>query len=128
MAAKNLSDEQLLARASHAGRNLSVLSILATLGAIAFWIVAFMGKAPLLAMILPALAITFIAAGYCVLTVAARRGNPASVGTVIVIMALQLTFVLVCAGIGATRTGTDVSSNMPNVRANEDEGQLQRHN
>lgn len=115
MAAKNLSDEQLLARATHAGRNLFVLSALATIGAMAFWVIAFMGKAPLLAMIFPALAITFIAAGYCVLTVAARRGNPASVGTVIVIMALQLTFVLICAGIGAARTGTDVSSNMPNV-------------
>jgi hypothetical protein len=91
------------------------LSILGTLAAIAFWVIAFVGKAVLAAMILPALAITFIAAGYCVLTVAARRGNPASVGTVIVIMALQLTFALICAGIGAARTGTDVSSNMPNV-------------
>lgn len=115
MAAKNLSDEQLLARASHAGRNLSVLSILATLVAIGFWVVAFTGKAPLLGMIFPALAITFIAAGYWVLTVAARRGNPSSVGTAIVIMALQLTFVLILAGIGAARTGTDVSSNFPNV-------------
>jgi hypothetical protein len=115
MAAKNLSDEQLLKRASHAGRNLAVLSILATLAAIAFWVVAFMAKVSPLGMILPALAITFVAAGYCVLTIAARRGNPASVGTVIVIMALQLTVSLIFAGIGAARTGTDVSNNMPNV-------------
>jgi hypothetical protein len=115
MAAKNLSDEQLLKRASHAGRNLTVLSTLGTLGAIALWVVTFMGKAPSLGMILPALAVTFVAAGYCVLTIAARRGNPASIGTVIVIMALQLTFTLIFAGIGAARTGTDVSSNMPNL-------------
>src|SRR5690242_21084505 len=115
MAAKNLSDDQLLARASHAGRNLCVLSVLATLVAIVLWVVPFMGKAPLLGMIFPALAITSIAAGYWVLAIAARRGNPASVGTVIVIMALQLTFVLIFVGIGSARTGTDVSSNFPNV-------------
>jgi len=115
MAAKNLSDEQLLARASHAGRNLAVLAILATLVAIALWVIPFMAKAPLPGMIFPALAVTSIAAGYWVLTIAARRGNPASVGIVIVIMALQLTFVLISAGIGAARTGTDVASNFPNV-------------
>jgi hypothetical protein len=115
MAAKNLSDEQLLARASHAGRNLCVLSVGTTLFAIALWVVPFLGKAPVLGMIFPALAITCIAAGYWVLTVAARRGDPASVGTVIVIMALQLTFVLIFAGIGAARTGTEVSANYRNV-------------
>lgn len=115
MAAKNLTDEQLLNRASHAGRNLTVLASLATLASIAFWAIAFMAKIPMMAGIFPALALTLVAAGYCMLALAARRGSPTSVGIVIVIVALQITFVLTIAGISAARAGGDFSSNTPSI-------------
>jgi len=79
----NAIDEKLLKRARHAGRNLSVLAILATFGAMAL-----------------------IAAGYWVLAVAARRGNPNAVGVVIVAMVLQICLALISSGVAAARTNS----------------------
>jgi hypothetical protein len=115
MGAGNLTDEQLLKRASQAGRNLAVLTILATLVALVLWALLFLGKgmAPLLSPL--AVAVTLLSAGYWSLAIAARRGNPTSVGIVLVIMVTQLLFVFVSAGVAAARTKTEVSTNLPGL-------------
>jgi len=111
MAAANLTDEQLLKRASHAGRNLTVLTALASLGALALWALAmFINKAPF-SMLLPAVALSLVAVGYWLLAVAAHRGNPQSVSIVLVLMLLQLVATFLLAGVAAARSGTDFSSN-----------------
>lgn len=50
--------------------------------------------------------ITLIAAGYWVLAVAARRGNPNAVGVVIVAMVLQMCLALVSSGVTAARSNS----------------------
>ncbi len=101
-----LTDEKLIKRASHAGRNLSVLAILASVGAIALVVVAVLAKdTALLLAAVSALSLVVIAAGYWFLAVAAKRGNPSSVGTVIVVMVLQLTLTLVSYGIAEAKSG-----------------------
>jgi hypothetical protein len=99
-------DEKLLKRARHAGRNLSVLAILATLGAIALIATALFAKGIHEVMAVLATTITLIAAGYWVLAVAARRGNPNAVGVVIVAMVLQICLALISAGLAAARTNS----------------------
>jgi hypothetical protein len=103
MGAGTLTDEQLLKRANHAGRNLAVLRTLAILGAAGMWAVVFSAKAALPIMAPAASALTLLAAGYWSLMIAALRGNPVSVGVVLVIMVIQLAVVLVGAGIAAAR-------------------------
>lgn len=112
MAVRNLSDERLLKRASHAGRNLAVLTTLATLGALVLWSLLFLmrGAPPWLA--LPALAVSLMAAGYWSLSIAGYRGNPASVGVTIVAMVLQLVLVFLFGGIAAARAHTEFSANV----------------
>lgn len=99
----NLDDQTLLKRASHAGRNLSVLAVLATL--VMLLIVGLSvsikdARAPMAPM---ALAIALIASAYWILMVAARRGNPASVGVVIVLMVVQLVLGLLVSSIIAAQ-------------------------
>jgi hypothetical protein len=116
MSAGNLSDEQLLKRAGHAGRNLSVLALLASVGAAALWAVVFLApQGPFFATV-PAIACSLIAAGYWILAVAGRRGNPQSLAVVMVILVLQLVLTLLSAGIAAARTGTDFSSSFNPIR------------
>jgi hypothetical protein len=115
MGAGNLTDEQLLKRAGNAGRKLGLLGILATLGAFMIWAVLLLGKGATAFMLPVALAVSSLAAGYWVLAVAARRGNPNSVGVVLVIMVLQLLIVFVTAGIAAARTNTPLASNLPGL-------------
>src|ERR1043165_8364783 len=102
----NAIDEKLLKRARHAGRNLSVLAILATFGAMVLIAVALFAKGIHGVMAVMAATITLIAAGYWVLAVAARRGNPNAVGVVIVAMVLQICLALIFSGIAAARTNT----------------------
>jgi hypothetical protein len=102
----NPIDEKLLKRALHAGRNLSVLAILATLGAIALIAVAVFAKGMHGVTAVLALTIILIAGGYWVLAVAARRGNPNAVGVVIVVMVLQICLALISSGIAAARTNS----------------------
>jgi hypothetical protein len=99
-------DEKLLKRARHAGRNLSVLAILATFGAIGLIAAAVFAKGIHGVMAVLATTITLIAAGYWVLAVAARRGNPNAVGVVIVAMVLQICLALVSSGVAAARTNS----------------------
>jgi hypothetical protein len=115
MAAGNLTDEQLLKRAGNASRNLGVLGVLTTLGALLIWAVLLLGKGATLYMSPLAVAVTSLAAGYWILSVAARRGNPNSIGVVLVIMVLQLLVVFVTAGIAAARTNTPLTSNLPGL-------------
>jgi len=115
MGAGNLTDEQLLKRAGNAARNLRVLGILATLGALMAGAILLVGKGATAYMWPVALAVTSLAAGYWTLAVAARRGNPNSVAVVLVIMVIQLVIVFVSAGIAAARTNTDLSSNLPGL-------------
>lgn len=102
----NAIDEKLLKRAQHAGRNLSVLAILATLGAIALIAAALFAKGIHGVMAVLATTITLIAAGYWLLALAARRGNPNAVGVVIVAMVLQICLALISSGVTAARTNT----------------------
>ncbi|MDB6057656.1 MAG: hypothetical protein JWO95_1500 [Verrucomicrobiales bacterium] len=57
-------------------------------------------------MAVMAVTISLIAAGYWLLAVAAKRGNPHAVGIVIVAMVLQICMVLIFAGVTAARTNT----------------------
>ena len=93
-------------RARYAGRNLSVLAILATFGAIALIVAALYAKGAHGVMAVLAATITLIAAGYWVLAVAARRGNPNAVGIVIVAMVLQICLALISSGLAAARTNS----------------------
>ena len=102
----NSIDEKLLKRARHAGRNLSVLAILATFGAMALIAAALFAKGIHGVMAVLAATITLIAAGYWVLAVAARRGNPNAVGVVIVAMVLQICLALIGSGVTAARTNS----------------------
>ena len=102
--ALNPGDEKLLKRAGHAGRNLLVLAVLATLGAVALVAAAVLAKGFHGVTSVLAATITLIAAGYWVLALAARRGNPNAVGVVIVAMVLQICLALVSSGIAAART------------------------
>src|SRR5688572_6665352 len=86
----NAIDAKLLKRARHAGRNLSVLAMLASFGAMALIAAALYAKGMHGVMTVLASTITLIAGGYWVLAVAARRGNPNAVGVVIVAMVLQI--------------------------------------
>ena len=99
----NASDEKLLKSAGHAGRNLSVLAILATVGAMALIAAALFAERMHGLMAVLATTILLIAAGYWVLALAARRGNPNAVGVVIVAMALQICLALISAGAAAAR-------------------------
>lgn len=102
----NVIDEKLLKRARHAGRNLSVLAILATLGATALIAAALCAKGIHGVMAVLATTISLIAAGYWVLAVAARRGNPNAVGVVIVTLVLQICLALISSGVAAARNNS----------------------
>src|SRR5882672_5344459 len=102
----NAIDETLLKRARYAGRNLLVLATLATLGAIALIAAAFFAKGMNGVMAVLAATISVLAAGYWVLAVAARRGNPNAVGVVIVAMVLQICLALISSGVTAARTNS----------------------
>lgn len=112
-----LTDDKLIKRATHAGRNLSVLAILASFGAIGLVVAAILAKEKALLMAIPAATLILITIGYWVLAVAAKRGNPSSVGSVIVVMILQFTLALVAYGITTARTdaGADAQVNMPGL-------------
>src|SRR4051794_38538573 len=97
----NAFDEELLKRARHAGRNLSVLAVMATLGAIALIAAAILAKGIHGPMAVLATTISLIAGGYWVLATAARRGNPNSVGIVIVTLVLQICLALISSGVAA---------------------------
>jgi hypothetical protein len=97
-------DEKLVKRARHAGRNLSVLAMLATFGAVALIAASLFAKGAQGVMAVFAATITLIAAGYWVLAVAARRGNPNAVGVVIVAMVVQICLSLIFSGIAAAQT------------------------
>lgn len=96
-------DQELLKRARNAGRNLAVLATLATLLAVGLLsAIIFSKDAPAVfaAMTLP---LALLAAGYWVLAVAARRGNPNAVGVVIVAAAIQMCLVWILAAVNAAR-------------------------
>ena len=85
-----LSDEKLVARATHAGRNLDALAAMASLLSAGLIGAVFFSKAQLPFLAWMAGAVALVAIGYWTLAVAAKRGNPASVGIVVVLMTLQL--------------------------------------
>jgi len=98
-----LSDEKLIKRANHAQRNLTVLAILVSVGTVFLFAMAFradVGKATPLR--LASAALLLICAGYWVLAKAAKRGNPNSVGIVIVLMALYVVIGFVSRAAGQT--------------------------
>ena len=110
----NLTDEVLIKRASHAGRNLSVLALLAsalTVVILALGVGLFTSpKAQAVrevqpAMLLLGFACVLVSIGYWTLAVAARRGNPTSVAIVMVLMVGQLVLGLVSSGIEAAGNG-----------------------
>jgi len=98
-----MDDQTLLKRASHAGRNLTVLAVLASLAMLLVIGLAVSIKDARSAMVPLAIAITLIASAYWILMVAARRGNPASVGVVIVLMIVQLVLGLLVSSIIAAQ-------------------------
>ena len=102
----NAGDEKLLKRAGQAGRNLLVLASLATLGTMGLVAAAILAKGFHGITSVLAATITLIAAGYWMLAVAARRGNPHAVGVVIVAMVLQICLALVSSGVTAARTNS----------------------
>src|ERR1051325_3567770 len=107
-----LTDETLLKRATHAGRNLRLLAMLASVGTLVLAGVTLFatGAPPVMAVL--TVTIALITAGYWVLAVAAARGNPNSVGIVVVLMALQITLSLVASGVVAARNETGFRPNV----------------
>ena len=109
-----LSDEKLVARATHAGRNLGALAAIVSLLSAGLIGAVFFSKAQLPFLVWMAGTVTLVAIGYWLLAVAAKRGNPASVGTVIVLMTLQLVLTLVFSAVAAAKkAGTETWSNTP---------------
>src|SRR5262249_43195405 len=107
----NLTDEKLLKRAGNAGRNLFALASLATVAAIGLGVLTFLVKeAPWVTGVMAAI-LALIAAGYWVLAVAARRGNPNAVGTVLVIAVVGFVLSLVSSGVASARKGTGFEPN-----------------
>ena len=99
-------DKKLLKRARYAGRNLSVLAVMATFGAMALIAAAVFAKGIQGVTAVLATTISLIAAGYWVLAMAARRGNPNAVGVVIVTLVLQICLALISSGVAAARTNS----------------------
>jgi hypothetical protein len=100
---QTLSDEQLLQRASYAGRSLIVLAILMTICTAAAVLVAILydagsesaaaqSDARLLSLFLRLLPVTvcLMAAGLWLLALAARRGNATAPGVVLLVLAFQM--------------------------------------
>jgi hypothetical protein len=106
----NLTDETLLKRAGHAGRNLFVLACLLTIAATALIVVAILAlnrdpsNEAVRSVFGMAGALTLMAVGYWFLTVAARRGNPAAVGVVMLAMTVQIVLGLLAAGVVAAQS------------------------
>jgi hypothetical protein len=99
----SLSDEQLLKRAGHAGRNLGALAALGTLLTVVLVVAAMVARdAWPQVLCLPAGACA-IAAGYWVLMVAAKRGEPVSVTVALILTALHLAVGGVMVGLIASR-------------------------
>lgn len=89
---QQMTDQELLQRAGHAGRNLIALAILGSL--FLLFIFAFVCLSPPSEVGMAGLMVLVIAAawpcGLWLLAIAARRGNPTAVGVVMAIMALQV--------------------------------------
>ncbi len=88
----NLSDEKLIKRASYAGRNISMLALLASFGAAAVTAATCFLPQRNGLLVLFAAAFCSVATGYWLLAVAAKRGNIRAVEVVIAFMALQMAF------------------------------------
>lgn len=99
----NAHDQELLDRARNAGRNLAVLATVATLASVGLLAAVIFAKDAPGIMAVMALPLIFLAAGYWVLAVAARRGNPNAVGVVIAAMVFQMCVALILSGINAAR-------------------------
>jgi hypothetical protein len=105
---ENLTEEQLIKRAKHAGRNLSVLASLASVVALGLIAVAFMGNGPGSLLVgLLGVSIGVIASAYWVLSVAAYRGDPKAAGIVIVVAGVVMVLNLGASGISSARTGDE---------------------
>jgi hypothetical protein len=104
----DLTDEQLLKRATHAGRNLSVLALLASVVGIGLIVAVVMVKGALFTLGVLAASLTILAVAYWFLAVAAYRGDPKAVGIVIVICGINLFLNLIAAGVGAARSGSEI--------------------
>jgi hypothetical protein len=103
-----LSDEKLIARANHAQRNLTVLAVLVSGGTVLSLVMAFQADGSrATALKLGCAALLLISAGYWVLAKAAKRGNPNSVGIVVVLMALHVVTGFVSRAMGGTGSMAD---------------------
>ncbi len=106
-----LSDETLLKRANHASRNLTVLAVLGTLVGLVVVALSFSIKGAALPTFVLGATLLVISGGYWVLAVAARRGNPNSVGIVLVLVGVQIALSLIISGIASSRTGGSFQPN-----------------
>lgn len=111
----NATDTKLLKRAQNAARNLRVLAILTTVGAMGFLAGACLGDGIRGFMAVGATIFSLVAAGYWVLAVAARRGNPTAVGVVMVAMVLSICLALIGSGLSAARAHSDVRLPLPGL-------------
>lgn len=102
----NADDAKLLKRARNAGRNLAVLATLATIGALAMLSALLFAKGAGRGMAVMGMPLALLAAGYWVLAVVARRGNPTAVGVVIGAMVFQICLLFIASGINAARNNT----------------------
>jgi len=96
-----LTDEQLLKRATHAGRNLRILAALASvgLGIIVAASIVVEDARPFLTVF--TMAFLPITVGYWMLATAAQRGSEKSVGIVLVVMLFQIALNVISYGIVA---------------------------
>ena len=107
----DLNDDALLKRAGHAGRNLTLLALLASVLTLVLVYLSFTTRAALPVTLVFAASLALISAGYWVLAVAARRGNPNSVGFILVLIVVQIALWLILSGVVSARHGTSFQPN-----------------
>ena len=110
---RELTDEALLQRASHAGRNMIALAILGTLAALAILAFLFAPGGTLRAPVLASsAACVACVTGLWMLAIAARRGSPTSVGIILGVMALQLVVSVVGYVMAMMRANNDAAGTL----------------
>jgi hypothetical protein len=107
----DLSDDQLLKRARHGARNLTVLAVMASVLGLGLFAAQLTSKGAPGLLWLNGAAISILAVAYWFLMVAAHRGDPKAVGIVVVAAGVQITANLIFSGVAAARTGSEFKLN-----------------
>lgn len=100
-----LSDEKLIKRSGHAGRNLAALALLTSVVAAGATAVCFFAREVAGLVACMAVSLSLVAAGYWLLAVAAKRGNIRAVDFVIGYMLVQIVLGMALNGYAVNAAG-----------------------